>query len=155
MDKDGDGDVLSARRSPSVVWCASLHYAARLVGGSETCSSLADAWPLLLTAILAWQNSDAQVHTVTALKLPNGSAWSPYPHCHYCYWSGSISQVQFSLCGHGQGLSWLLRKNGNLLIPRHLRDGHYAGSKELGTEGLSLPSLLSWQLGHRITYLTR
>ena len=25
-----------------------------------------------------------------------------------------------------------LRKNGNLPIPRHLRDGHYAGSKELG-----------------------
>ena len=25
-----------------------------------------------------------------------------------------------------------LRKSGNLPIPRHLRDGHYAGSKELG-----------------------
>ena len=41
-----------------------------------------------------------------------------------------------------------LRKSGNLPIPRHLRDGHYAGSKTLGNaQDYKIPSQLSWQLG--------
>ena len=46
-------------------------------------------------------------------------------------------------------LPWqTLENQANLPIPRHLRDGHYAGSKELGNaQNYKYPHNLPWQLG--------
>ena len=78
-------------------------------------------------------NPDAQIHTVTALQaaerigFPEARilianividlALSPKSNSAYVAMDKALAD---------------LRSSGNLPIPRHLRDGHYAGSKELG-----------------------
>ena len=136
MDKDGDGhyDVLSALqksiRGSDVN--ASLHYAARLVEAGDL-SSLARRLTVIAYEDIGLANPDAQVHTVTALEaaqrigFPEARilianividlALSPKSNSAYTAMDKALAD---------------LRKNGNLPIPRHLRDGHYTGSKELG-----------------------
>ena len=136
MDKDGDGhyDVLSALqksiRGSDVN--ASLHYAARLVEAGDL-PSLARRLTVIAYEDIGLANPDAQVHTVTALEaaqkvgFPEARilianvvidlALSPRSNSAYVAMDAALAD---------------LRKSGNLPIPRHLRDGHYAGSKELG-----------------------
>lgn len=136
MDKDGDGhyDVLSALqksiRGSDVN--ASLHYVARLVEAGDL-PSLARRLTVIAYEDIGLANPDAQVHTVTALEaaqkvgFPEARilianviidlALSPKSNSAYVAMDAALAD---------------LRKSGNLPIPRHLRDGHYAGSKELG-----------------------
>ena len=136
MDKDGDGhyDVLSALqksiRGSDVN--ASLHYAARLIEAGDL-PSLARRLTVIAYEDIGLANPDAQIHTVTALEaaqkigFPEARilianividlALSPKSNSAYVAIDNALSD---------------LRQNGNLAIPRHLRDGHYAGSKELG-----------------------
>lgn len=136
MDKDGDGhyDVLSALqksiRGSDVD--ASLHYAARLVEAGDL-PSLARRLTVIAYEDIGLANPEAQIHTVTALDaaqkigFPEARilianvvidlALSPKSNSAYLAMDAALAD---------------LRKSGDLPIPRHLRDGHYAGSKELG-----------------------
>ncbi|KGR72457.1 replication-associated recombination protein A [Streptococcus phocae subsp. salmonis] len=136
MDKDGDAhyDVLSALqksiRGSDVN--ASLHYAARLVEVGDL-QSLARRLIVIAYEDIGLANPDAQIHAVTALEaaqkigFPEARilianvvidlALSPKSNSAYTAMDAALKD---------------LRKSGNLPIPRHLRDGHYAGSKELG-----------------------
>ncbi|WP_455238484.1 replication-associated recombination protein A [Streptococcus sp.] len=136
MDKDGDGhyDVLSALqksiRGSDVD--ASLHYAARLIEAGDL-PSLARRLTVIAYEDIGLANPDAQIHTVTALQaaerigFPEARilianividlALSPKSNSAYVAMDKALAD---------------LRSSGNLPIPRHLRDGHYAGSKELG-----------------------
>ncbi|HHL1113871.1 TPA: replication-associated recombination protein A, partial [Streptococcus pyogenes] len=136
MDKNGDGhyDVLSALqksiRGSDVN--ASLHYAARLVEAGDL-PSLARRLTIIAYEDIGLANPDAQVHTVTALDaaqrigFPEARilianvvidlALSPKSNSAYLAMDAALAD---------------LRTSGNLPIPRHLRDGHYAGSKDLG-----------------------
>lgn len=136
MDKNGDGhyDVLSALqksiRGSDVN--ASLHYAARLIEAGDL-PSLARRLTVIAYEDIGLANPDAQIHTVTALEaaqkigFPEARilianvvvdlALSPKSNSAYLAMDAALAD---------------LRKSGNLPIPRHLRDGHYQGSKELG-----------------------
>ncbi|TCD45861.1 replication-associated recombination protein A [Streptococcus sp. X16XC17] len=136
MDKDGDGhyDVLSALqksiRGSDVN--ASLHYAARLIEAGDL-PSLARRLTVIAYEDIGLANPEAQIHTVTALDaaqkigFPEARilianvvidlALSPKSNSAYTAMDAALAD---------------LRKSGHLPIPRHLRDGHYAGSKELG-----------------------
>lgn len=136
MDKNGDShyDVLSALqksiRGSDVN--ASLHYAARLIEAGDL-PSLARRLTVIAYEDIGLANPDAQIHTVTALEaaqkigFPEARilianvvvdlALSPKSNSAYLAMDAALSD---------------LRKSGNLPIPRHLRDGHYQGSKELG-----------------------
>lgn len=136
MDKDGDGhyDVLSALqksiRGSDVN--ASLHYAARLIEAGDL-PSLARRLTVIAYEDIGLANPEAQIHTVTALDaaqkigFPEARilianvvidlALSPKSNSGYMAMDAALAD---------------LRKSGHLPIPRHLRDGHYAGSKELG-----------------------
>ncbi|AXQ77784.1 replication-associated recombination protein A [Streptococcus chenjunshii] len=136
MDKNGDGhyDILSALqksiRGSDVN--ASLHYAARLIEAGDL-PSLARRLTVIAYEDIGLANPDAQIHTVTALEaaqrigFPEARilianividlALSPKSNSAYAALEAALAD---------------LRTSGNLPIPRHLRDGHYAGSKELG-----------------------
>lgn len=136
MDKDGDGhyDVLSALqksiRGSDVD--ASLHYAARLIEAGDL-PSLARRLTVIAYEDIGLANPDAQVHTVTALEaaqkigFPEARilianvvidlALSPKSNSAYLAMDAAIAD---------------LKTNGHLPIPKHLRDGHYTGSTELG-----------------------
>lgn len=136
MDKDGDAhyDVLSALqksiRGSDVN--ASLHYAARLIESGDL-QSLSRRLIVIAYEDIGLANPEAQIHTVTALEaaqkigFPEAKilianividlALSPKSNSAYIAINAAISD---------------LKKSGNLPIPRHLRDGHYEGSKTLG-----------------------
>lgn len=136
MDKDGDAhyDVLSALqksiRGSDVN--ASLHYAARLIESGDL-QSLSRRLIVIAYEDIGLANPEAQIHTVTALEaaqkigFPEAKilianividlALSPKSNSAYLAINAAISD---------------LKKSGNLPIPRHLRDGHYEGSKTLG-----------------------
>ncbi len=135
MDKNGDAhyDILSALqksiRGSDVN--ASLHYAARLIE-AEDLPSLARRLTVIAYEDIGLANPEAQIHTVTALEaaqkigFPEARilianvvvdlALSPKSNSAYLAMEAALAD---------------LRKNGHLPIPNHLRDGHYAGSKEL------------------------
>ncbi|HEM4269645.1 TPA: replication-associated recombination protein A [Streptococcus suis] len=135
MDKNGDAhyDILSALqksiRGSDVN--ASLHYAARLIE-AEDLPSLARRLTVIAYEDIGLANPEAQIHTVTALEaaqkigFPEARilianvvvdlALSPKSNSAYLAMDAALAD---------------LRKNGHLPIPNHLRDGHYAGSKEL------------------------
>lgn len=136
MDKNGDGhyDILSALqksiRGSDVN--ASLHYAARLVEAGVL-PSLARRLTIIAYEDIGLANPEAQIHTVTALEaaqrigFPEARilianivvdlALSPKSNSAYLAMDAALAD---------------LRRSGNLPIPRHLRDGHYSGSKTLG-----------------------
>ncbi|MDE7494930.1 replication-associated recombination protein A, partial [Streptococcus agalactiae] len=136
MDKNGDGhyDILSALqksiRGSDVN--ASLHYAARLVEAGDL-PSLARRLTIIAYEDIGLANPEAQIHTVTALEaaqrigFPEARilianivvdlALSPKSNSAYLAMDAALAD---------------LRRSGNLPIPRHLRDGHYSGSKTLG-----------------------
>lgn len=136
MDKDGDGhyDVLSALqksiRGSDVN--ASLHYAARLIEAGDL-PSLARRLTVIAYEDIGLANPDAQIHTVTALEAAQKIG---FPEARIL-----IANIVIDLALSPKSNSAIvaidkalsdLRQNGNFPIPRHLRDGHYAGSKELG-----------------------
>lgn len=136
MDKSGDAhyDILSALQKSirgSDVH-ASLHYAARLIEAGDL-QSLARRLTVIAYEDIGLANPEAQVHTVTALDaaqkigFPEARilianividlALSPKSNSAYLAMDAALND---------------LKKNGHLPIPRHLRDGHHSGSKELG-----------------------
>lgn len=136
MDKNGDGhyDILSALqksiRGSDVD--ASLHYAARLIEAGDL-PSLARRLTVIAYEDIGLANPEAQIHTVTALDAAQKIG---FPEARIL-----IANVVIDLALSPKSNSAItaidkamadLRKSGNLPIPRHLRDGHYAGSKELG-----------------------
>ena len=136
MDKDGDGhyDVLSALqksiRGSDVN--ASLHYAARLIEAGDL-PSLARRLTVIAYEDIGLANPDAQIHTVTALEAAQKIG---FPEARIL-----IANVVIDLALSPKSNSAMvaidqaiadLHQNGTLPIPRHLRDGHYASSKELG-----------------------
>ena len=136
MDKNGDGhyDVLSALqksiRGSDV--SASLHYAARLIEAGDL-PSLARRLTVIAYEDIGLANPDAQIHTVTALQAAERVG---FPEARIL-----IANVVIDLALSPKSNSAImaidaaisdLRKSGSLPIPRHLRDGHYAGSQELG-----------------------
>ena len=136
MDKNGDGhyDVLSALqksiRGSDVD--ASLHYAARLIEAGDL-PSLARRLTVIAYEDIGLANPEAQIHTVTALDAAQKIG---FPEARIL-----IANVVIDLALSPKSNSAItaidkamadLRTSGNLPIPRHLRDGHYAGSKELG-----------------------
>lgn len=136
MDKDRDGhyDVLSALqksiRGSDVN--ASLHYAARLIEAGDL-PSLARRLTVIAYEDIGLANPDAQIHTVTALEAAQKIG---FPEARIL-----IANIVIDLALSPKSNSAIvaidkalsdLRQNRNLPIPRHLRDGHYAGSKELG-----------------------
>lgn len=144
MDKDGDGhyDVLSALqksiRGSDVN--ASLHYAARLIEAGDL-PSLARRLTVIAYEDIGLANPDAQIHTVMALDAAQRIG---FPEARVL-----IANVVIDLALSPKSNSAItaidkaisdLHQNGNLPIPRHLRDGHYAGSKELGNaQGYKYP----------------
>lgn len=136
MDKDGDAhyDILSALqksiRGSDVN--ASLHYAARLVEAQDL-PSLARRLTVIAYEDIGLANPDAQTYTVTALEAAQNIG---FPEARIL-----IANVVVNLALSPKSNSAYLamdaaladlRKNGHLPIPPHLRDGHYAGSSELG-----------------------
>ncbi|WP_255264505.1 replication-associated recombination protein A, partial [Streptococcus mutans] len=135
MDKDGDAhyDILSALqksiRGSDVN--ASLHYAARLIEAGDL-PSLARRLTIIAYEDIGLANPDAQIHTVTALEAAQKIG---FPEARILI-ANIVVDLALSPSLIPLMLLWTrplqIFKNGNLPIPRHLRDGHYAGSKELG-----------------------
>lgn len=136
MDKDGDGhyDVLSALqksiRGSDVD--ASLHYTARLIEAGDL-PSLARRLTVIAYEDIGLANPEAQIHTVTALDAAQKIG---FPEARIL-----IANVVIDLALSPKSNSAYvamdkaladLKTSGHLPIPRHLRDGHYSGSKELG-----------------------
>jgi putative ATPase len=135
-DKDGDGhyDVLSALqksiRGSDVN--ASLHYTARLIEAGDL-PSLARRLTVIAYEDIGLANPDAQIHTITAL---NAAQKIGFPEARIL-----IANIVIDLALSPKSNSAItaidsaisdLHSKGSLPIPRHLRDGHYSGSKELG-----------------------
>ena len=134
MDKDGDGhyDVLSALqksiRGSDVD--ASLHYAARLIEAGDL-PSLARRLTVIAYEDIGLANPDAQIHTVTALQAAERIGFPEARIANIVIDLALSPKSNSAYVAMDKALSDL-RTSGNLPIPRHLRDGHYAGSKELG-----------------------
>lgn len=136
MDKDGDThyDILSALqkaiRGSDVN--ASLHYAARLIKAGDL-PSLSRRLTVIAYEDIGLANPDAQVHTVTALEAAQKIG---FPEARIL-----IANVVIDLALSPKSNSAYvamdkaladLDKYGYLPIPKHIRDGHYTGSKTLG-----------------------
>lgn len=136
MDRNGDGhyDVLSALqksiRGSDVN--ASLHYAARLIEAGDL-PSLARRLMVIAYEDIGLANPDAQIHTVTALEAAQkiGFPEARIPIANIVIDLALSPKSNSAYLAMDQALADL-RKNGHLPIPRHLRDGHYKGSQELG-----------------------
>ncbi|MBF0777888.1 replication-associated recombination protein A [Streptococcus cuniculi] len=136
MDRNGDGhyDVLSALqksiRGSDVN--ASLHYAARLIEAGDL-PSLARRLMVIAYEDIGLANPDAQIHTVTALEAAQkiGFPEARIPIANIVIDLALSPKSNSAYLAMDLALADL-RKNGHLPIPRHLRDGHYKGSQELG-----------------------
>ncbi|GAB2027310.1 replication-associated recombination protein A [Lactovum odontotermitis] len=136
FDRDGDAhyDLLSALqksiRGSDVN--AALHYAARLIEGGDLIS-LSRRLMVMAYEDIGMANPDAALHTVTALqaaerlgfpeaRIPIANvvvdlALSPKSNAAYMAIENALAD---------------LHKHGDLPVPAHLQDGHYAGAKDLG-----------------------
>ncbi|GGE24352.1 replication-associated recombination protein A [Streptococcus himalayensis] len=136
MDKNGDGhyDVLSALqksiRGSDVN--ASLHYAARLIEAGDL-PSLARRLMVIAYEDIGLANPEAQIHTVTALEAAQkiGFPEARIPIANIVIDLALSPKSNSAYLAMDQAIADL-KKTGHLPIPRHLRDGHYKGSKELG-----------------------
>ena len=111
---------------------ASLHYAARLIEAGDL-PSLARRLTVIAYEDIGLANPEAQIHTVTALDAAQRIG---FPEARIL-----IANVVIDLALSPKSNSAYvamdkaladLKTSGHLPIPRHLRDGHYSGSKELG-----------------------
>ncbi|MET3558103.1 putative ATPase [Streptococcus rupicaprae] len=136
MDRDGDAhyDILSALqksiRGSDVD--ASLHYAARLIEAGDL-PSLARRLTVIAYEDIGLANPEAQIHTVTALEAAQRIG---FPEARILIANVVIDlalspKSNSAYLAMDQALSDL-RSKGSLPIPKHLRDAHYAGSKDLG-----------------------
>ncbi|KXT75991.1 replication-associated recombination protein A [Streptococcus sp. DD12] len=136
MDRDGDAhyDVLSALqksiRGSDVD--ASLHYAARLIEAGDL-PSLARRLTVIAYEDIGLANPDLQVRVVTALEAAQriGFPEARIPIANIVVDLALSPKSNTAYLAMDQALADL-RSSGALPIPRHLRDGHYSGSKELG-----------------------
>ncbi|MTB63487.1 AAA family ATPase [Streptococcus sp. zg-86] len=136
MDKNGDGhyDVLSALqksiRGSDVN--ASLHYAARLIEAGDL-PSLARRLMVIAYEDIGLANPEAQIHTVAALEAAQkiGFPEARIPIANIVIDLALSPKSNSAYLAIDQAIADL-KKTGHLPIPRHLRDGHYKGSKELG-----------------------
>ncbi|WP_396425908.1 replication-associated recombination protein A [Lactococcus cremoris] len=136
FDKDGDAhyDLLSALqksiRGSDVN--ASLHYAARLIEGGDL-QSLARRLTVMAYEDIGLANPDAAVHTVTALSAAEklGFPEARIPLANIIIDLALSPKSNSAYLAMDEALSDL-GKYGNLAVPSHLQDGHYAGAKELG-----------------------
>lgn len=136
MDKNGDGhyDVLSALqksiRGSDVN--ASLHYAARLIEAGDL-PSLARHLMVIAYEDIGLANPDAQLHTMAALEAAQklGFPEARIPIANIVIDLALSPKSNSAYLAMEQALIDL-HQYGHLPIPRHLRDGHYKGSKELG-----------------------
>ncbi|MDO4635486.1 MAG: replication-associated recombination protein A [Streptococcus sp.] len=136
MDKSGDAhyDILSALqksiRGSDVN--ASLHYAARLIAAGDL-PSLARRLTVIAYEDIGLANPDAQIHTVTALEAAQklGFPEARIPIANIVIELALSPKSNSAYLAIDKALEDL-NKNGPLPIPRHLRDGHYSGSKQLG-----------------------
>lgn len=136
MDKNGDGhyDVLSALqksiRGSDVN--ASLHYAARLIEAGDL-PSLARRLMVIAYEDIGLANPDAQLHTMAALEAAQklGFPEARIPIANIVIDLALSPKSNSAYLAMEQALIDL-HQYGHLPIPRHLRDGHYKGSKELG-----------------------
>ena len=136
FDKDGDAhyDLLSALqksiRGSDVN--ASLHYAARLIEGGDL-QSLARRLTVMAYEDIGLANPDAAVHTVTALSAAEklGFPEARIPLANIIIDLALSPKSNSAYLAMDEALSDL-GKYGNLAVPPHLQDGHYAGAKELG-----------------------
>lgn len=111
---------------------ASLHYTARLIEAGDL-PSLARRLTVIAYEDIGLANPEAQIHTVTALDAAQKIG---FPEARIL-----IANVVIDLALSPKSNSAYvamdkaladLKTSGHLPIPRHLRDGHYSGSKELG-----------------------
>lgn len=136
MDKSGDAhyDILSALqksiRGSDVN--ASLHYAARLIAAGDL-PSLARRLTVIAYEDIGLANPEAQIHTVTALEAAQklGFPEARIPIANIVIELALSPKSNSAYLAIDKALEDL-NKNGPLPIPRHLRDGHYSGSKQLG-----------------------
>lgn len=136
FDKDGDAhyDLLSALqksiRGSDVN--ASLHYAARLIQGGDL-QSLARRLTVIAYEDIGLANPEAALHTVTALQAAErlGFPEARIPIANVIVDLALSPKSNAAYMAMDEALSDLT-KYGNLAIPPHLQDGHYAGAKDLG-----------------------
>ena len=153
MDKDGDGhyDVLSALqksiRGSDVD--ASLHYAARF-DRSRDLPSLARRLTVIAYEDIGLANRCADSHTVTALQAAGAHrlSWRPAFIANIVIDLALSPKSNSAYVAMDKALADL-RSSGNLPMPRHLRDGHYAGNaRNWKCANYKYPPQLPWQLGH-------
>ncbi len=136
FDKDGDAhyDLLSALqksiRGSDVN--ASLHYAARLIEGGDL-QSLARRLTVMAYEDIGLANPDAAVHTVLALQAAErlGFPEARIPLANVIIDLALSPKSNAAYVAIDEALADL-GKYGNLPVPAHLQDGHYAGAKDLG-----------------------
>lgn len=136
FDKDGDAhyDLLSALqksiRGSDVN--ASLHYAARLIEGGDL-QSLARRLTVMAYEDIGLANPDAAVHTVLGLQAAEklGFPEARIPLANIIIDLALSPKSNAAYTAMDEALADL-GKYGNLPVPSHLQDGHYAGAKDLG-----------------------
>ncbi|RZI49495.1 replication-associated recombination protein A [Lactococcus kimchii] len=136
FDKDGDAhyDILSALqksiRGSDVN--ASLHYAARLIEGGDL-QSLSRRLTVMAYEDIGLANPDAAMHTVLALQAAEklGFPEARIPIANIIVDLALSPKSNAAYLAMDEALADL-GKYGNLPVPAHLQDGHYAGAKDLG-----------------------
>jgi putative ATPase len=136
FDKNGDAhyDLLSALqksiRGSDVN--ASLHYAARLIEGGDL-PSLARRLTVMAYEDVGLANPDAAIHTVLALQAAErlGFPEARIPLANVVIDLALSPKSNAAYVAIDEALDDL-GKYGNLPVPPHLQDGHYAGAKDLG-----------------------
>lgn len=136
FDKDGDAhyDILSALqksiRGSDVN--ASLHYAARLIEGGDL-QSLSRRLTVMAYEDIGLANPDAAMHTVLALQAAEklGFPEARIPIANIVVDLALSPKSNAAYLAMDEALADL-GKYGNLPVPAHLQDGHYAGAKDLG-----------------------
>lgn len=136
FDKDGDAhyDILSALqksiRGSDVN--ASLHYAARLIEGGDL-QSLSRRLTVMAYEDIGLANPDAAMHTVLALQAAEklGFPEARIPIANIVVDLALSPKSNAAYLAMDEALADL-GKYGNLPVPAHLQDGHYAGAKNLG-----------------------
>lgn len=136
FDKDGDAhyDILSALqksiRGSDVN--ASLHYAARLIEGGDL-QSLSRRLTVMAYEDIGLANPDAAMHTVLALQAAEklGFPEARIPIANIIVDLALSPKSNAAYLAMDEALADL-GKYGNLPVPAHLQDGHYAGAKNLG-----------------------
>ena len=120
-------------KSPSVARCRCQSPLCSSFDRSRRSSSLARRLTVIAYEDIGLANPDAQIHTVTALEAAQRIG---FPEARILI-ANIVIDLALSPKSNSAYVAMdkallILKDLGTLPIPRHLRDGHYAGSKELG-----------------------